>query len=68
MITIETEQESDGRWLAEVAALPGCMAYGATRAEACRAAEVLALRICADRVEHGEPVPEELEHLFAVQA
>lgn len=58
MLKIEFEQEEDGRWLAEVPVLPGVMAYGASRAEARDKVEVLALRTLADRIEHGEPVPE----------
>jgi predicted RNase H-like HicB family nuclease len=46
---IETEQESDGRWLAEIAPIPGVLAYGATRQEAVSKAETLALRVLADR-------------------
>jgi len=58
-LTIEFEQEEDGRWLAEVAGLPGVMAYGATADEAMLRAESLALRAIAERLEHGEsqPVP-----------
>jgi predicted RNase H-like HicB family nuclease len=52
--TVELEREADGRWLAEVADLAGVMAYGATREEALGAAEALALRVLADRLEHGE--------------
>lgn len=57
--TLEFEQETDGRWLAEVPELPGVMAYGASADEAMAKAEVLALRVLADRIEHGEvrPVP-----------
>lgn len=55
--TIEHEQESDGRWLAEVPELPGVLAYGATSLEAMSKAEVLALRVIADRLEHGETRP-----------
>lgn len=58
MFTIEFEREDDGRWLAEIAALPGVMAYGATREGARRSVEALALRTLADRLEHGEKVPE----------
>jgi predicted RNase H-like HicB family nuclease len=50
----ELEQEDDGRWLVEILELPGCMAYGATNDDALRAAQVLALRILADRLEHSE--------------
>jgi predicted RNase H-like HicB family nuclease len=55
---VEIEREDDGRWLAEVVALSGVLAYGATRDEALAKAEVLALRVLADRLEHGEPIPE----------
>lgn len=51
---IECEREVDGRWLAEVPQLPGVLAYGATADEAMAKAEVLALRVLAERLEHGE--------------
>ncbi len=57
MTIVETEQEEDGRWLAEVAALPGVMAYGTTKAEANAKVQALALRVIADRLENGEQVP-----------
>jgi predicted RNase H-like HicB family nuclease len=53
-LKIETEREQDGRWLADVVDLPGTMAYGNTRDEALTAAEALAFRVIADRVEHRE--------------
>jgi predicted RNase H-like HicB family nuclease len=53
-LSIESEQEQDGRWIAEVPQLPGVLAYGATRDEALAKAQVLALRVLADRLEHGE--------------
>jgi predicted RNase H-like HicB family nuclease len=53
-LTLEIEQESDGRWLAEVPELPGVMAYGQSPDEAMQRAEVLALRVMADRIEHRE--------------
>lgn len=55
---VEIEREDDGRWIAEVMELPGVVAYGPTRDEALQNVEVLALRVLADRVEHGEPIPE----------
>jgi len=55
---VEMERETDGRWIAEVVALPGVLAYGADRGEALAKAEVLALRVLADRLEHGEAIPE----------
>jgi predicted RNase H-like HicB family nuclease len=55
--TIEQEQESDGRWLAEVPELPGVLAYGTTSLEAMTKAEVLALRVIAEKLEHSESRP-----------
>lgn len=52
--TIEHEQEEDGRWIAEVPELPGVLAYGATADEAMAKAEVLALRVLAERLEHND--------------
>ena len=52
--TYQLELEEDGRWLAEIIELPGCLAYGSTEAEALLASQVLALRIVADRIEHDE--------------
>jgi predicted RNase H-like HicB family nuclease len=49
-LTIEFEREEDGRWLAEVIALPRVMAYAATREEAAAQAQALALRVIADRL------------------
>lgn len=54
---IEIEQEKDGRWIADIAELPGVMAYGDSRQEAIEHAQALALRVLADRLDHGEPVP-----------
>lgn len=64
---IEIEQEEDGRRLSEVAELPGVMVYGATREEAVARVKALALRVLADRLEHGEHVPELVE-VFSVAA
>ena len=60
-LKVEIECEDDGRWIAEVQELAGVMAYGATRAEAVGRVEVLALRVIADRLEHGEVIPEVAE-------
>jgi predicted RNase H-like HicB family nuclease len=54
---IEIEQEEDGRWLTEITDLPGVMAYGATREDSVARVKALALRVLADRLEHGEAVP-----------
>jgi len=64
---IEVDREEDGRWLTEVPDLPGVMAYGASREEALAKVKALALRVLADRLEHGEAVPELLE-VFSVPA
>jgi predicted RNase H-like HicB family nuclease len=65
MLRIELEREDDGRWIGEVPALPGVFAYGATEQQARAKAEALALRVIADRIEHGEPVPSEVRAVFA---
>ncbi len=57
MLRIEFEQEADGRWIAEIPELSGVMAYGATQQEAQAKVEALALRVLADRLEHGETIP-----------
>ena len=64
-LKIEVEREADGRWIAEVLDLPGCLAYGETRSNALSKAKALALRVLADRLEHGEPVPAG-DELFSV--
>ena len=64
---VEIEREDDGRWIAEIPDLPGVMVYGQTRDEAVSKVKALALRVIADRIEHGETVPE-VSDLFAVPA
>jgi predicted RNase H-like HicB family nuclease len=66
-MTIETEREADGRWIAEVPDLPGVLVYSTTRTAAIAKAKAMALRIIADRLEHGEEVPE-LSKLFPTPA
>ena len=56
-LTLECEQEEDGRWIAEVPELPGVLAYGSSSVDAMAKAEVLALRVIADRLENGESEP-----------
>ena len=65
MLHVEIEQEEDGRWIADIPELPGVMAYGATAADARNHAIALALRVIADRIEQGEPVPQAAAGLFA---
>ena len=63
-LAIELEEEPDGRWLAEVPALPGVQTYGVTRTDAVAKVQALALRVLAERLEHGEAVPEFLNVTF----
>jgi predicted RNase H-like HicB family nuclease len=65
MLKIESEREDDGRWIAEVPALPGVLAYGANEMEARAKVQALALRVIADRLDHGEPLPREIAAVFA---
>jgi predicted RNase H-like HicB family nuclease len=67
LMTIETEREADGRWLAEVLEIPGALCYGATREQAIANAQALALRTIAERLEHGESVPD-LGGVFSIAA
>jgi len=62
---VEIEQEEDGRWIAEVVDLPGVLAYGKTPEEAKAKVQALALRVVADRLEHGEAGPDLLSISFA---
>jgi predicted RNase H-like HicB family nuclease len=64
MLRIEIDREDDGRWLAEAPDLPGVMTYAATEAEARIKVQALALRVVADRIEHGEPIPFDTQDLF----
>jgi predicted RNase H-like HicB family nuclease len=67
MYKVETEQETDGRWIAEVPELPGVLAYGQTRDEAVRKAQALSLRVLAERLEHGEDLPQ-VTNVFSIVA
>jgi predicted RNase H-like HicB family nuclease len=62
--SIEIEQEEDGRWLAEVCELPGVISYGESADDAQSKAQALALRVVADRLEHGEAGPDLLSISF----
>jgi predicted RNase H-like HicB family nuclease len=64
MLKIESECEDDGRWIADVPALPGVLSYGATESEARAKAQALALRVIADRLENGEALPREIAAVF----
>ena len=63
-LKVELEQEDDGRWIAEIGDLPGVMAYGTTPDEAKAKVQALALRVLADRLEHGEEGPDLLDISF----
>jgi predicted RNase H-like HicB family nuclease len=65
---VELDREADGRWIAEVVDLPGVLVYGATREEALASAQALALRVVADRLEHGEAPAVPLDLSFVVNA
>jgi predicted RNase H-like HicB family nuclease len=56
--SIETERETDGRFIAEVIEMPGVMVYGTTEVETCAKAIALAREVIADRLAHGEAVPD----------
>ncbi len=66
-LTIETDREDDGRWIAEVPELPGVLAYGATQEEAMAKAEALALRVLAEQLDYGEMKPIELSFTVAAE-
>ena len=65
MLKIDVELEEDGRWIAEVPAVPGALAYGATAEQARSRAAALACRAIADLIENGEAIPDEASNLFA---
>ena len=56
-LAIEYDRETDGRWLADIPALPGVTVYGRTKRQATASAKALALRLIADRLEHRESLP-----------
>jgi predicted RNase H-like HicB family nuclease len=57
------EQETDGRWIAEVPELPGVMVYGPTKKDAEIAVTALALRVIADRTEQVRKPPKSIRFL-----
>jgi predicted RNase H-like HicB family nuclease len=61
---VEIEQEEDGRWIGEVVELPGVLAYGASPEDARAKVQALALRVVAERLEHGETGPDLLSITF----
>jgi len=67
MFRIEVERETDGRWIAEVPELSGVLAYGASREEAVTRAQALSLRVLAERLDHGEEIPQ-VRAVFSIVA
>ncbi len=63
-LAIEVEQETDGRWIAEIDKLNGVLVYGDTRDDAITKVKTLALRVIADRLENGESLPQQIESLI----
>jgi predicted RNase H-like HicB family nuclease len=63
-LSIELEQESDGRWIMEVPDLPGVLTYEASREEALAYVQALALRVLAERLEHGETAADSFSVVF----
>ncbi len=63
-LAIELEQETDGRWIAEIDELNGVLVYGETREDAITKVKTLALRVIADRLENGESLPQQVESLI----
>ncbi len=64
-LKVEFDREADGRWIADIADLPGVTVYGRTRKQALASVEALALRVIADRLEHGETLPGQVTVSFA---
>lgn len=65
-LRVEIEQETDGRWIADVVELPGVMTYGATPEEALRNVKIIAMRVLAEMAERGEePARRVVDELFA---
>ena len=63
-LIVELERETDGRWIADIPDLPGVQTYGQSRDEAIARVQALALRVIADRLEHGETSPDLLSLTF----
>ena len=61
---IDVSREDDGRWIAEIEDLPGVLTYGHTRDEAVAKVKALALRVIADRLDHGEAAPDLVSVVF----
>lgn len=67
-LSIECEEEVDGRWIAEIPQMPGVLCYGRTANEALSKAQILVLRTLAERLEHGEAKPADISISLPVAA
>ena len=67
-LTIRLLSETDGRWIGIVPELPGATVYGATADDATVRAKVLALRVIAEEIEHGEMKPDSDTLQFSIAA
>ena len=65
---VETEVESDGRWIAEIPSLPGVLAYGTTEKEAVASAQALAFRVLADRIEEQKEPADTVTVSISIEA
>jgi predicted RNase H-like HicB family nuclease len=65
-LRVEFDRETDGRWIAEIPALPGVMVYGRTRADALRKVKILAFEVLAQRLRQGRRIQPRIDRLFAV--
>lgn len=68
VLTVELEREADGRWIADVRELLRGSWSMVPRATRLARVEALALRVVADRVEHGELPPHSLSVSFTATA
>jgi len=61
------EQDEDGVFVAEVPSLPGCIAQGATRAEALKNIQE-AMEVYLESLKaHGDPVPPSINEAVAAK-
>ena len=67
-LTIRLLRETGGRWIGDVAELPGVTVYGATVEEATLRAKALALRVIAEEIENGEMKPDSDTLRFSIAA
>jgi predicted RNase H-like HicB family nuclease len=66
-LTIDLDQEVDGRWIAEVPEL-NVLLYGNSKLDAIQRAESAAREIVLDRIAHGELPPDSANATFDIAA